>query len=46
MTRLDTAAMNLFLAELSLAVAPGVHAVVLMARPGGTRSRIRRGSGT
>ena len=30
LTRLDTAAMNLFLAELSQAVPLGVHGVVLM----------------
>lgn len=34
MTRLDTEAMNLFLAELALAVAPGAHAVVLMDKAG------------
>jgi len=34
MTRLDTAAMNLFLAELAQAVAPGTHAVVLMDKAG------------
>jgi transposase len=34
MTRLDTAAMNLFLAELAQAVAPGAHAVVLMDKAG------------
>jgi hypothetical protein len=31
---LDTAAMNLFLAELAPAVAPGAHAVVLMDKAG------------
>ena len=30
LTRLDTAAMNLFLTELSQAVAPGAHGVVLI----------------
>jgi transposase len=30
MTRIDTAAMNLFLVELSQAVAPGAHGIVLM----------------
>ena len=34
MTRLDTAAMNLFLAEPAQAVAPGAHAVVLMDKAG------------
>ena len=34
MTRLDTAAMNLFLAELAQAIAPGAHAVVLMDKAG------------
>ncbi len=34
MTRLDTKAMNLFLAELAQAVAPGAHAVVLMDKAG------------
>jgi transposase len=34
MTRLDSEAMTLFLAELSQAVAPGVHAVVLMDKAG------------
>jgi transposase len=34
MTRLDTAAMNLFLAERSQAVAPGAHGVVLMDKAG------------
>jgi transposase len=34
MTHLDTAAMNLFLAELTQAVAPGAHAVVLMDKAG------------
>ena len=34
MTRLDTEAMSLFLAELSQAVAPGAHAVVLMDKAG------------
>lgn len=34
MTGLDTEAMNLFLAELSQAVAPGAHAVVLMDKAG------------
>lgn len=34
MTRLDTEAMNLFLVELSQAVAPGAHAAVLMDRAG------------
>jgi len=34
MTRLDTAAMNLFLAELSQAVAPGAHGIVLMDKAG------------
>jgi transposase len=34
MTRLDTAAMNLFLVELSQAVAPGVHGIVLMDKAG------------
>src|SRR5579863_4475646 len=34
MTRLDTEAMSLFLAELSQAVAPGTHAVVLMDEAG------------
>jgi transposase len=33
-THLDTAAMNLFLAELAQAVAPGAHAVVLMDKAG------------
>jgi hypothetical protein len=32
MTRIDTAAMNLFLVELSQAVAPGAHAILLMER--------------
>ncbi len=34
MTRLDSEAMSLFLAELSQAVAPGAHAVVLMDKAG------------
>ena len=34
MTRLDTAAMNLFLAELGQAVAPGAHGIVLMDKAG------------
>jgi transposase len=34
MTRLDIAAMNLFLAELSQAVAPGAHGIVLLDRAG------------
>jgi transposase len=34
MTGLDTEAMTLFLAELSQAVAPGAHAVVLMDKAG------------
>lgn len=34
MTRLDTQAMNLFLAELAQAVAPRAHAVVLMDKAG------------
>jgi transposase len=34
LTRLDTAAMNLFLAELSQGVAPGAHGVVLMDKAG------------
>lgn len=34
MTGLDTEAMSLFLAELSQAVAPGAHAVVLMDKAG------------
>jgi putative transposase len=34
MTHLDTEAMNLFLAELAQAVAPGTHAVVLMDKAG------------
>jgi len=34
MTRLDTAAMNLFLAELSQAVAPGAHGIVLLDKAG------------
>jgi len=34
MTRVDTAAMNLFLAELGQAVAPGAHAIVLMDKAG------------
>jgi len=34
LTRLDTAAMNLFLAELSRAVTPGAHGVVLMDKAG------------
>ena len=34
LTRLDTAAMNLFLTELSQAVTPGAHAVVLMDKAG------------
>jgi len=34
LTRLDTAAMNLFLAELSQAIAAGVHGVVLMDKAG------------
>jgi transposase len=33
-TRLDTEAMSLFLAELAQAVAPGAHAVVLMDKAG------------
>jgi len=33
-TRLDTAAMNLFLAELSQAVAPDAHGIVLMDKAG------------
>jgi len=37
MTRLDTAAMNLFLAELGQAVVPGAHGIVLM----GDRKRIQ-----
>jgi transposase len=34
LTRLDTAAMNLFLAELSQAVAAGAHGIVLMDKAG------------
>jgi len=34
MTRLDTAAMNLFLAELGQAVAPDAHGIVLMDKAG------------
>jgi DNA replication protein DnaC len=34
LTRLDTEAMNLFLAELSQAVSPGAHGVVLMDKAG------------
>src|SRR5499427_7549042 len=34
MTRIDTAAMNLFLAELGQAVAPGAHGIVLMDKAG------------
>jgi hypothetical protein len=34
MTRLDTAAMNLFLTELGQAVAPGAHGIVLMDKAG------------
>jgi len=34
MTRLDTEAMNRFLTELSQAVAPGAHAIVLMDKAG------------
>src|SRR5690242_7230361 len=34
MTRLDTVAMNLFLAELGQAVAPGAHGIVLMDKAG------------
>ena len=34
MTRVDTAAMNLFLAELSQAVAPGAHGILLMDKAG------------
>jgi transposase len=34
MTRLDTAAMNLFLAELSQVVAPGAHGIVLLDKAG------------
>ena len=34
MTRLDTPAMNLFLAELGQAVAPGAHGLVLMDKAG------------
>jgi DDE superfamily endonuclease/Protein of unknown function (DUF3631) len=34
LTRLDTAAMNLFLAELSQAIAPGARGVVLMDKAG------------
>ena len=34
MTRLDTAAMTLFLAELGQAVAPGAHGIVLMDKAG------------
>jgi transposase len=34
MTRIDTAAMNLFLVELSQAVAPGAHGIVLMDKAG------------
>jgi hypothetical protein len=34
MTRLDTPAMNLFLAELGQAVAPGAHRIVLMDKAG------------
>jgi len=34
MTHLDAEAMNLFLAELAQAVAPGAHAVVLMDKAG------------
>src|SRR6516165_6728966 len=35
MTPLNTAAMNLFLAELSQAVAPGAHGIVRWTRPAG-----------
>ena len=38
MTRLDTAAMNLFLAELGQAVAPGAHGIVLMDKAGWHRA--------
>ena len=34
MTRIDTAAMNLFLVELSQAVVPGAHGIVLMDKAG------------
>src|SRR6516162_854876 len=34
MSRLDTPAMNLFLAELGQAVAPGAHGIVLMDKAG------------
>ena len=34
MTRIDAAAMNLFLAELSQAVAPRAHGIVLMDKAG------------
>jgi hypothetical protein len=34
MTRIDTAAMNLFLVELSQAVAPGAHGILLMDKAG------------
>jgi transposase len=34
MTRIETAAMNLFLVELSRAVAPGAHGIVLMDKAG------------
>ena len=34
MTRLDTAAINLFLNELGQAVAPGAHGIVLMDKAG------------
>jgi hypothetical protein len=34
MTRIDTAAMNLFLVELSQAVAPGAHGIFLMDKAG------------
>ena len=34
MTRIDTAAMNLFLVELSQAVTPGAHGILLMDKVG------------
>jgi putative transposase len=34
MTRVDTAAMNRFLVELSQAVAPGAHGILLMDKAG------------
>ena len=44
MTRIETAAMNLFLVELSQAVAPGAHGILLMDKAGWRSPRKREAS--